>query len=625
MNWLFFCFKIRNMHKYHIITYGCQANKSNSERIATILDKKGYKAARNAKQADLVIINMCSVRQNAVDRAYGRIRSLNDKKVILTGCILKEDREEFKKEAEIVDFKDLFRIKPKIKYPDGFVPIMEGCDNFCAYCVVPFTRGREYYRKEKEIIKEVKSLIKKGLKHITLLGQSIASYPNFPKLLKKIDKIPGNFQVFFLTSHPRDFSDELIKVIKESKKIKKYIHLPVQSGDNEVLRKMKRNYTREQYLKLIKKIKKEIPDIEISTDVIVGFPGETKKHFQNTLDLFKKADFSNAYIACYSPRPNTAAFRLKDNIPSEKKERRATILRNLFKKMKKSKLIVILGPTASGKSEMALRLAKKFKGEIISADSRQIYKEMNIGTAKLKNNQKIVHYLIDIKKPNQEFNVALFKKSAIKIIKDIQRRGKTPFLVGGTGLYIKSIVDNLNFPTATPQLKLREKLEKKSLKELFKIYNKLDSKGAKFIDKENKRRLIRAIEVCKITGKPFWEQRKKEEPVFEVLQIGIKLPKKILKKNIEKRVEKMFKDGLEKEVRGLVKKYGWIPPLQTIGYQEWKEFFEDKINEEEVKKLIIQHTNKFAKRQMTWFKRDIRIHWIKNQKETEKLVRNFLK
>ena len=291
--------------------------------------------------------------------------------------------------------------------------------------------------------------------------------------------------------------------------------------------------------------------------------------------------------------------------------------------MKKPKLIVILGPTASGKSEMALSLAKKFKGEIISADSRQIYKEMDIGTAKLKNNQKVVHYLIDIKKPNQEFNVALFKKSAIKIIKDIQKRGKMPFLVGGTGLYIKAIVDNLNFPTAVPQLKLREKLEKKSLKELFKAYKKLDPKGAKFIDKDNKRRLIRAIEVCKITGKPFWEQRKKEEPIFRVLQIGIKLPKKLLRNNIEKRVEKMFKDGLEKEARNLAKKYGLIPPLQTIGYQEWKEFFEGKINKEEVKKLIVQHTNKFAKRQMTWFKRDRRINWEKNLKEAENIIRRF--
>jgi tRNA-2-methylthio-N6-dimethylallyladenosine synthase len=318
--------------RYSIITYGCQANKSNSERIAALLEKKGYKPARSEKRSDLVVINMCSVRQNAVSRVYGRINSLKDKKIILTGCVLKQEREKLKNRVEIVDFKNLFKTKPKIKYPQGFVPIMEGCDNFCAYCVVPFTKGRECYRKEKEIIKEVKNFIKKGLKKITLLGQNVASYPNFPRLLRTINKIPGNFQIFFLTSHPRDFSDELIRVIKESTKIKKYIHLPVQSGDNEILRKMKRNYTREQYLKLIEKIKKEIPDTEISTDVIVGFPGETKKRFQNTVDLFKKANFSNAYIACYSPRPNTAASRLKDNVPLKEKERRAKILRNLFKK-----------------------------------------------------------------------------------------------------------------------------------------------------------------------------------------------------------------------------------------------------------------------------------------------------
>jgi tRNA dimethylallyltransferase len=293
--------------------------------------------------------------------------------------------------------------------------------------------------------------------------------------------------------------------------------------------------------------------------------------------------------------------------------------------MKKPKLIVILGPTASGKSEMAVELAKKFNGEIISADSRQVYKGMDIGTAKPKNTQKVAHYLINKIRPNQEFNVALYKKATIKIIKDIQKRGKIPFLVGGTGLYIRAVVDNIQFPKVPANNKLRKGLEKKTIKNLFRIYEKLDPQGANFIDKENKRRLIRATEVCKITGKPFWEQRKKEEPLFEVLQIGIKLPKKLLRNNIEKRVENMLKEGLEKEVKSLNKKYGWIPPLQTIGYQEWKEFFEGKMNKEEVKKLIVQHTNKFAKRQMTWFKRDKRIQWIKNQKEAEKLARNFLK
>lgn len=293
----------------------------------------------------------------------------------------------------------------------------------------------------------------------------------------------------------------------------------------------------------------------------------------------------------------------------------------------KSKLIVILGPTASGKSALAVKLAKKFNGEIVSADSRQVYKEMDIGTGKItkKGRGGIPHYLIDIVEPNEEFNVAIFKKLAVRAIKDIQKRGKLPFLVGGTGLYIRAVVDNIEFPEVPPQKKLRERLEKKSEKELFEIYEKLDLKGSKFIEKENKRRLIRAIEVCKVTGKSFWQQRKKgAKLLFDVLEIGIKLPKEKLKERITKRVEKMFKSGLEKEVKSLVKKYGWLPIFQTIGYQEWRDYLEGKINENEVKEKIKIHTFQFVKRQMTWFKRDKRVFWVRNYKEAEKLVKNYL-
>ena len=314
-----------------------------------------------------------------------------------------------------------------------------------------------------------------------------------------------------------------------------------------------------------------------------------------------------------------------------------------------SKLIVILGPTASGKTELAIKLAKNFNGEIVSADSRQIYKEMVIGTASPFQNQMsnvkcqnqisnlksftrpicisgVPHYLLHVIFPNQEFNVAIYKKMAMKAIKDIQKRKKLPFLVGGTGLYIQSVVDNIEFPRVKPQKRLRKKLEKKSIEELFKIYKRLDPEGAKYIERKNKRRLIRAIEVCKATGKSFWKQRKKGKPIFDILEIGIKMGKEELKKRIKKRVEKMFKKGLEKEVKKLVKKYGFeIPPMQTIGYQEWRDYFDKKINKKEVKEKIILHTLQFAKRQMTWFKRDKRIRWIKNYREAEKLIKDFLK
>ena len=305
--------------------------------------------------------------------------------------------------------------------------------------------------------------------------------------------------------------------------------------------------------------------------------------------------------------------------------------------MKLLKLIVILGPTASGKTELAIKLAKKFNGEIVSADSRQIYKEMNIGTAKptKKELKGIPYHLIDIINPKKDFNVAVYKKLAVKKIKEIQKRKKVPFLVGGTGLYISAIVNNIDFPKVIPDKKLREKLERKTERELFKIYKKLDPEGSKFIDKKNKRRLIRAIEVCKLTGKSFWQQRKKQKPIFDILEIGIKMKKSDLRKRIEERIDTMFKLGLEKETKKLYKKYGWIPSLQTIGYREFKECFEGEITKEKTKELIRLHTLQFAKRQMTWFKKDPapeqarygaskKIIWLKDSSQIEKAVKIFL-
>lgn len=314
-------------------------------------------------------------------------------------------------------------------------------------------------------------------------------------------------------------------------------------------------------------------------------------------------------------------------------------------------LVVILGPTGSGKTDLAIKLAKEFNGEIVCADARQVYKEMIVGTAsphqkaqsakrkaqsdnlkfkikeKLKSIliKKIPHHLFNIIEPNQEFNVAIYKKLAVKTIKDIQKRGEIPFLVGGTGLYIQAVVDNINFPIVAPQLKLREKLERKSLKELFEIYQKLDFNGAKFIDKKNKRRLVRAIEVCKITGNPFSQQLEKGKSLFNVLQIGLSLPKQELEKRIRKRTAKMMQMGLEKEAENLIKKYGVaISAMKTIGYQEAQDYFEKKISKKEFQELIILHTVQFTKRQMTWFKKDKKIVWVKNKKQAEKLIKIFL-
>lgn len=317
--------------RYQIITYGCQMNKSDSERMATELEKKGFKPAKTASQADLIVINVCSIRQSAINRVYSKIKQMKGKKIFLTGCILNKDKKEFRKQVDkILPFASL-KTKPKCQSKkQAFIPIMNGCNNFCSYCVVPYVRGREYSRPTREILKQAEDLIKKGYQEITLLGQNVNSYQgevDFPNLLKLICQIPGKFQIKFMTSHPKDMSDQLIKTISQEEKISKEIHLPVQSGDNGILKKMNRGYTIGKYKRLIRKILKKIPEAKISTDIIVGFPGETEKQFQNSVKLCKEISFRQIYAAAYSPRPGTAAARLKDNISQfEKKQRKRKIL-----------------------------------------------------------------------------------------------------------------------------------------------------------------------------------------------------------------------------------------------------------------------------------------------------------
>ncbi len=319
-----------------------------------------------------------------------------------------------------------------------------------------------------------------------------------------------------------------------------------------------------------------------------------------------------------------------------------------------NKLIIILGPTASGKTEMAIKLAKKFNGEIVSADSRQIYKGMDIGTAKprrvesqkskVKNfysplergqgcvkNQKFIvknipHYLIDIINPDEDFSLAEYKKLAVEIIKDIQKRKKIPFLVGGTGLYISSIVDNFEIPKVKPNKSIRKKLEAKSAEDLFKKLKKLDSKAAENIGASNKRKLIRALEVCLITKKTFSSQQGRREPLFDFLQIGVKIPREKLYKKINQRVDQMIEMGLEKEVKNLMDK-GYdldLPSMSGLGYKQIGKYLKNEISFQEAVESIKAETRHYAKRQMTWFRRDKRIKWVGDYNEAKKLVEKFL-
>jgi tRNA dimethylallyltransferase len=330
--------------------------------------------------------------------------------------------------------------------------------------------------------------------------------------------------------------------------------------------------------------------------------------------------------------------------------------------VKKPKLLVIVGPTASGKTTLALKLARKFSGEIVSADSRQIYRGMNIGTAKapVKANGKwqmangIIHHLIDIKNPDEDYTVAEYKNDAINAIRTILKKKKLPILVGGTGLYVKAVVDNLDIPAVRPDVKLREKLEReitaKGLPHLFQKLIELDPEAAYIVDGKNPRRVIRALEVALITGKPFTAQRKKGERLFDSLKIGMYVAPGKLKKRIERRADKMVKNGLGNEVKQLVKKYGTKPvAFDAIGYREIINYLETRIGADqgadrrgydirknqrfnrresaslnEAVELIKKKTWDFAKRQMTWFRKDKEIQWIKSDGEALPLVRKFL-
>lgn len=294
------------------------------------------------------------------------------------------------------------------------------------------------------------------------------------------------------------------------------------------------------------------------------------------------------------------------------------------------KLIVILGPTASGKTDLSLRLAKKFNGEIINADSRQIYKGMDVGTGKIIDKKDIRHYLLDVARPDEEFTLADYKKKAEAAIKNILKHEKVPFLVGGTGLYVQAIIDNLEIPSVPPNKKLRAQFEKEIEKpggilKWYKKLLKLDPGAAKVVDKNNPRRIIRALEVSLATGKPFSKLRKRGEKIFDVLQIGITLPRKKLYERIDKRVDQMIKEGLARETKKLLKKYKpSLPSMSGIGYKEMGDYLNGNYNLGEAAQKIKFRTHAYARRQITWFKKDKRIKWVKNYKEAEIKIKKWI-
>ncbi|MGL4990651.1 MAG: tRNA (N6-isopentenyl adenosine(37)-C2)-methylthiotransferase MiaB [Sarcina sp.] len=371
---------------YHISTYGCQMNEEDSEKLAGMLNRLGYKASDKKENSDIIIFNTCCIRENAENKVMGNVGELKRLKVAnpnlviaICGCMMQQKdsadkllkkfpfidiifgthnsykfpeylnrvlqtnesiKEIFDKEDDIVEGVPIER-KSKVK---AFVTIMYGCNNFCTYCVVPYVRGRERSRNPLDIENEIKELVKDGYKEITLLGQNVNSYGKglsetitFANLLRRLNKIEGLERLRFMTSHPKDLSEDVIQAIKECSKVCEQIHLPVQSGSNKILKDMNRHYTREDYLKTINHIKSKIPNIGITTDLIIGFPGESKEDFEDTVSLVKDVEYDSSFTFIYSRRNNTPADKMENQIDEDLKHERFNILIEEINKISKLK------------------------------------------------------------------------------------------------------------------------------------------------------------------------------------------------------------------------------------------------------------------------------------------------
>lgn len=378
---------------YHITTYGCQMNVHESEKIAGLLSELGYSSCETYEQADIIVFNTCCIRENAENHAFGNIGMLKKLKaakreliIAVGGCLTQQmgKAENLHEKFPYVDIifgtHNLGKLKDYIlkkiatkkavieiedsegeisegenplrtSYPNAWVNITYGCNNFCSYCIVPYVRGRERSRKSENIISECRELVSLGYKEITLLGQNVNSYANrtddipFYKLLENVAKIDGKFRLRFMTSHPKDFSEDLAKAIASNQKICHAVHLPVQSGSNAVLKAMNRKYTIEDYLKKVEILKKYVPDATLTTDLIVGFPGETDEDFKATLKLVKEVGFSSAFTFVYSKRDGTAAAKMENQIPEEVSKQRIMELVELVNSLTREQSLKYIGKT----------------------------------------------------------------------------------------------------------------------------------------------------------------------------------------------------------------------------------------------------------------------------------------
>lgn len=427
--------KIINENKgllYYILTMGCSLNENDSEKICGMLEEMGYSKTDSPNEANIIIFNTCCIRENAEDKLFGKLgemkkfRNNHNAIIAIGGCMMQEKHilEKIHQSYPYVDIifgthtlhklpQDIYQVLEKqkniedildidgkiyenlpIKRSDNIkaqVTIMYGCNNFCSYCIVPYVRGRERSRKPEDILKEIKELDKNGYKEIMLLGQNVNSYNggndyNFANLLTDINEIEGIERVRFISPHPKDFTDDVIEAIANCEKVCKTLHLPLQSGSTNVLKAMNRKYTKEQYLNLVQKIKDKIPNVTLTTDIIVGFPGETEEDFEDTLDVVKKVNFEQVFMFIYSRRVGTVADEMENQIPEEIKHKRFNRLKEIVENQieeNNNRYVgtihkILIEGTSKTNENMLTGRTDSNKVVVIEADKKHINQTVNV-------------------------------------------------------------------------------------------------------------------------------------------------------------------------------------------------------------------------------------------------------
>ena len=697
---------------FYVHTLGCQMNVHDSERIAGVLEADGYVPATEEQylnhDIDLIVMNTCAVRENAAERMYGTIglwaelkRERPNLQIAVGGCMAQLDREKIAKKAPWVDavfgtknigslpqLLDQARIEghAQVKVQEelnyfpsqlptdraskvsSWVAISVGCNNTCTFCIVPTTRGKEHDRRPGDILAEIRQCVDEGAKEVTLLGQNVNSFGYgigdrfaFSKLLRACGEIDGLERVRFTSPHPAAFTDDVIAAMAETPNVMHQLHFPLQSGSDRILRAMRRSYRSAKFLDILRKIREAMPDAQISTDIIVGFPGETEEDFQETLRVVEEARFASAFTFIYSPRPGTPAAEMEQvphDVVQDRFERLVALQERITEENLKTfegrdvevmvtgasgkkdaathrvtgrektgvlvhvgetrKVVSIVGPTASGKTGLGIAIAKALEAkgeqaEIVNADAYQMYKGMDIGTAKASPEEQaeVRHHLIDIIEPDDAMSVARFQEIARAKIAELQAREVRPILVGGSGLYARAAIDDISFPGTDPEV--RKRLEEREKVEgagaLFDELKTKDPEAAARMDPHNPRRTIRALEVIEVTGRPYSASLPHYRYVIPTVQIGLDLPREELDRRIDIRTKQMLENGFVEEVERIRPRLG-ITAGKALGYQQVVDYLDGLCDLNDTFMSIAQKTKRLARKQMGWFGRDPRIHWL---------------